>query len=167
MGTSSFSTVNLHCTVSPSWLLSECMEHINEFHVGCISFMVEVLSFPSSGCLEQYEGFVPDSLCLPLPLKAGQTSKKVYLEAPTVSPCSMRILDDFYLRAKIKPFRTLRFNECVCSPFNADFDGDEMNLHVPQHSFLIVCCASLELHMEEAWAEAFDFGPAFGRADLG
>lgn len=28
--------------------------------------------------------------------------------------------------------RTLRFNECVCTPFNADFDGDEMNLHVPQ-----------------------------------
>jgi hypothetical protein len=28
--------------------------------------------------------------------------------------------------------RTLRFNECVCNPFNADFDGDEMNIHVPQ-----------------------------------
>ncbi|RCN46647.1 RNA polymerase Rpb1, domain 5 [Ancylostoma caninum] len=24
------------------------------------------------------------------------------------------------------------FNECVCTPYNADFDGDEMNLHVPQ-----------------------------------
>ena len=29
-------------------------------------------------------------------------------------------------------YRTFRFNECVCSPYNADFDGDEMNLHVPQ-----------------------------------
>ena len=28
--------------------------------------------------------------------------------------------------------RTLRFNECVCAPYNADFDGDEMNIHVPQ-----------------------------------
>ena len=28
--------------------------------------------------------------------------------------------------------KTLKFNECVCSPFNADFDGDEMNLHVLQ-----------------------------------
>ena len=28
--------------------------------------------------------------------------------------------------------RTFRFNECVCTPYNADFDGDEMNLHVPQ-----------------------------------
>jgi hypothetical protein len=35
-------------------------------------------------------------------------------------------------RAVVRPGRTLRFNECVCTPFNADFDGDEMNLHLPQ-----------------------------------
>eukprot|EP00960_Hanusia_phi_P070540 767330-Hanusia_phi.AAC.14 len=35
-------------------------------------------------------------------------------------------------RAKVLKWRTLRFNECVCNPYNADFDGDEMNLHVPQ-----------------------------------
>ncbi|KAJ0539434.1 putative DNA-directed RNA polymerase [Helianthus annuus] len=35
-------------------------------------------------------------------------------------------------RAKIMPWRTLRFNESVCNPYNADFDGDEMNMHVPQ-----------------------------------
>ncbi len=34
--------------------------------------------------------------------------------------------------AKVKPWRTFRFNECVCTPYNADFDGDEMNLHIPQ-----------------------------------
>jgi DNA-directed RNA polymerase III subunit RPC1 len=35
-------------------------------------------------------------------------------------------------RAKIMPWRTFRFNECCCTPYNADFDGDEMNLHLPQ-----------------------------------
>ncbi|GLC35764.1 hypothetical protein PLESTM_000363300 [Pleodorina starrii] len=45
-------------------------------------------------------------------------------------------------RAKVRTWRTLRFNECACSPFNADFDGDEMNLHLPQ--------------TEEARAEAFN-----------
>ncbi|RKO98838.1 hypothetical protein CXG81DRAFT_15380 [Caulochytrium protostelioides] len=35
--------------------------------------------------------------------------------------------------AKIRPWRTFRFNECVCNPYNADFDGDEMNMHVPQN----------------------------------
>lgn len=33
---------------------------------------------------------------------------------------------------KIRPDRTFRLNECVCNPYNADFDGDEMNIHVPQ-----------------------------------
>lgn len=33
---------------------------------------------------------------------------------------------------KVMPFRTFRLNLCVCPPYNADFDGDEMNLHVPQ-----------------------------------
>lgn len=36
------------------------------------------------------------------------------------------------LQARVKPHRTFRFNECVCTPYNADFDGDEMNLHLPQ-----------------------------------
>ena len=45
-------------------------------------------------------------------------------------------------RAKIRPFRTFRLNECVCTPYNADFDGDEMNLHV--------------LQSEEARAEAIE-----------
>ncbi|KAF7682909.1 DNA-directed RNA polymerase III subunit RPC1 [Astathelohania contejeani] len=35
-------------------------------------------------------------------------------------------------RVRVMPWRTLRFNECVCTPYNADFDGDEMNIHVPQ-----------------------------------
>lgn len=45
-------------------------------------------------------------------------------------------------KAKIRPWRTFRLNECVCNPYNADFDGDEMNLHVPQ--------------TEEARTEAFE-----------
>jgi DNA-directed RNA polymerase subunit A'' len=35
-------------------------------------------------------------------------------------------------RVRIMPGRTFRFNLCVCPPYNADFDGDEMNLHVLQ-----------------------------------
>ncbi len=33
---------------------------------------------------------------------------------------------------KIMEGRTFRLNLTVCPPYNADFDGDEMNLHVPQ-----------------------------------
>lgn len=33
---------------------------------------------------------------------------------------------------KVLPYKTLRLNPAVCAPYNADFDGDEMNLHIPQ-----------------------------------
>ncbi len=43
-------------------------------------------------------------------------------------------------RVRMTPWRTFTLNICVCPPYNADFDGDEMNLHV--------------LQTEEAQAEA-------------
>jgi DNA-directed RNA polymerase subunit A' len=43
-------------------------------------------------------------------------------------------------RVRVMPGRTFRLNLLVCPPYNADFDGDEMNLHVPR--------------LEEARAEA-------------
>ncbi|MFH1605817.1 MAG: DNA-directed RNA polymerase subunit A' [Nanoarchaeota archaeon] len=35
-------------------------------------------------------------------------------------------------RVRVLPGLTLRLNPAVCTPYNADFDGDEMNLHIPQ-----------------------------------
>jgi DNA-directed RNA polymerase subunit A' len=35
-------------------------------------------------------------------------------------------------RIKVMPNRSFRFNLSVCPPYNADFDGDEMNLHLLQ-----------------------------------
>ncbi len=64
-------------------------------------------------------------------------------------------------RAKILPYKTFRLNLAVCPPYNADFDGDEMNLHV--------------LQSEEARAEAeilmkvqeHILSPRFGGAIIG
>ena len=33
---------------------------------------------------------------------------------------------------KVLPYKTFRLNVSVTTPYNADFDGDEMNMHVPQ-----------------------------------
>ncbi len=33
---------------------------------------------------------------------------------------------------RVLPGNTLRLHPAVCTPYNADFDGDEMNLHIPQ-----------------------------------
>ena len=35
-------------------------------------------------------------------------------------------------RVRVMPYKTFRLNVSVCPPYNADFDGDEMNMHVPQ-----------------------------------
>lgn len=35
-------------------------------------------------------------------------------------------------KIKILPGKSFRLNPTVCNPYNADFDGDEMNLHIPQ-----------------------------------
>ncbi|MFH2021278.1 MAG: DNA-directed RNA polymerase subunit A' [archaeon] len=35
-------------------------------------------------------------------------------------------------KIRVMPGLTFRLNPAVCAPYNADFDGDEMNLHVPQ-----------------------------------
>jgi DNA-directed RNA polymerase II subunit RPB1 len=35
-------------------------------------------------------------------------------------------------RIRIMPYSTFRLNLSVTTPYNADFDGDEMNMHVPQ-----------------------------------
>ena len=35
-------------------------------------------------------------------------------------------------KVRVLPGKTFRLNLSVCPPYNADFDGDEMNLHIPQ-----------------------------------
>ncbi|MFH1972721.1 MAG: DNA-directed RNA polymerase subunit A' [archaeon] len=35
-------------------------------------------------------------------------------------------------KVKVLPGKSFRLNPAVCNPYNADFDGDEMNLHIPQ-----------------------------------
>ena len=35
-------------------------------------------------------------------------------------------------KVKVLPYKTFRLNVSVTTPYNADFDGDEMNMHVPQ-----------------------------------
>jgi len=35
-------------------------------------------------------------------------------------------------KIKILPYKSFRLNPAVCTPYAGDFDGDEMNLHIPQ-----------------------------------
>ena len=51
----------------------------------------------------------------------------VFNRQPTLHKMSM-----MSHRVKILPWLTFRLNLSVTTPYNADFDGDEMNLHLPQ-----------------------------------
>lgn len=46
-------------------------------------------------------------------------------------------------RVKLMPGSTFRLNLCCANPYNADFDGDEMNLHVPQSPAAIADVATI------------------------
>ena len=46
-------------------------------------------------------------------------------------------------RVRIMPGHTFRIALPVAAPYNADFDGDEMNLHVPQSRAAVAECATL------------------------
>ncbi|CEP25183.1 unnamed protein product [Cyberlindnera jadinii] len=53
-------------------------------------------------------------------------------------------------RVKVMPYSTFRLNLSVTSPYNADFDGDEMNLHVPQSEetraeLMNICAVPLQI----------------------
>lgn len=46
---------------------------------------------------------------------------------------TLRIEGMMAMRVKLVPHKTFRFNLGVCSAYNADFDGDEMNIHFCQN----------------------------------
>ncbi|CAG7716199.1 unnamed protein product [Allacma fusca] len=48
-------------------------------------------------------------------------------------------------RVKVLPHTTFRMNLSCTSPYNADFDGDEMNLHVPQSLDVVAEIEQLQL----------------------
>lgn len=68
-------------------------------------------------------------------IKPGDTVERHMIDGDCVlfnRQPSLHKLSIMCHKAKIHDNRTLQFNECVCTPYNADFDGDEMNLHLLQ-----------------------------------
>ncbi|WP_174590188.1 DNA-directed RNA polymerase subunit A' [Methanocella conradii] len=62
---------------------------------------------------------------------------------------------------KVMPHKTFRLNPAVCAPYNADFDGDEMNLHVPQNMEAMAEARILMLVQQNILSPRFG-GPIIG-----
>jgi len=69
------------------------------------------------------------------PLKVGYIVEQHLVDGDIVlfnRQPSLRKMSIMAHEVKVLPFSTFRLNLSVTSPYNVDFDGDEMNLHVPQ-----------------------------------
>lgn len=69
------------------------------------------------------------------PLKIGDTIERYIRDGDVVLLNRQPTLHKGSMQAKtirIRPGRTIRMNLACTKPFNADFDGDEMHIHVPQ-----------------------------------
>lgn len=64
-------------------------------------------------------------------------------------------------RVRVMPFKTFRLNLSVTTPYNADFDGDEMNLHVTQTEEARVEVENLMMVPENIRSPRFS-GPVMG-----
>ncbi len=64
-------------------------------------------------------------------------------------------------KVRVLPYRTLRLNPAACKPYNADFDGDEMNLHIPQ---TMEARAEAEILMQ---VQTQMISPAYGLSAIG
>ncbi len=76
-----------------------------------------------------------DRDCAPDQLRIGDIIERhmenrdilLFISQPTLHKLSI-----MSHKVKVMEWRTFRFNICVCAPYNAGFDGDEMNMHLPQ-----------------------------------
>eukprot|EP00002_Diphylleia_rotans_P015112 TRINITY_DN2924_c0_g2_i5.p1 TRINITY_DN2924_c0_g2~~TRINITY_DN2924_c0_g2_i5.p1 ORF type:complete len:1377 (-),score=291.09 TRINITY_DN2924_c0_g2_i5:73-4203(-) len=85
--------------------------------------------------MKRYLGYGGDRTKFAAELRIGDTVERHLENGDCVlfnRQPSLHKLSIMCHRARVMPWRTFRFNECVCTPYNADFDGDEMNLHLPQ-----------------------------------
>ena len=64
-------------------------------------------------------------------------------------------------KVRVLPYNTFRINTAVCAPYNADFDGDEMNLHAPQ-SEEAIAEADLLMKVQENIVSPRYGGPIIG-----
>src|SRR4030067_1301631 len=62
---------------------------------------------------------------------------------------------------KVLPHKTFSFNPAVCPPYNADFDGDEMNMHIPQNEEALAE-AKILMHVQENILSPRFGGPIIG-----
>ncbi len=79
--------------------------------------------------------YVKDLKALAESLKPGYTVERHLVDGDVAlfnRQPSLHRMSIMAHRVRVLPGKTFRLHLAVCPPYNADFDGDEMNLHAPQ-----------------------------------
>ncbi|KAE9969342.1 hypothetical protein EG328_006932 [Venturia inaequalis] len=114
--------------------LRRAVERGNEVHPGANQIRKKKGNTISLSAMREIKG-KDYLLILAGQLEIGDTVDRHIIHGDTVlfnRQPSLHKLSILAFKARVLQGRTFRMNESVCNPFNADFDGDEMNLHVPQ-----------------------------------
>ncbi|MCX6695049.1 MAG: DNA-directed RNA polymerase subunit A', partial [Candidatus Altiarchaeota archaeon] len=97
-------------------------------------------------------------------LKEGDVVERMLQDGDTVifnRQPSLHRISMMSHKVRVLPYNTFRINTAVCAPYNADFDGDEMNLHVPQ-SEEAIAEADMLMSVEENLLSPRFGGPLIG-----
>ena len=112
-------------------------EHVNDYNIQKIQKMINKNSSSSVKYIIDSKGVRKDLRFLKNPtVNIGDIVERnlqngdyvVFNRQPSLHKMSM-----MGHKIRIMPYSTFRLNLSATSPYNADFDGDEMNMHVPQN----------------------------------
>ncbi|MFA6048815.1 MAG: DNA-directed RNA polymerase subunit A' [Candidatus Micrarchaeia archaeon] len=118
-------TLPVHVT---DWNLEQIKEYVKE-HWAKINYIIK----PDGKRKKITEGNIEEILAELVPgyvieRQLSDGDAVVFNRQPSLHRVSMMCHN-----VKVLPGKTFRFNDAVTKPYNADFDGDEMNIHVPQN----------------------------------
>lgn len=116
-------------------------EHVSEWNMKWLKDLIK--RFPTYPCANyvftedgKRRKITPDTIDLILQeMKVGWVVERQIVDGDIIvfnRQPSLHKLSMMGHLVKIVNSKTFRINPIVCPPYNADFDGDEMNLHLPQ-----------------------------------
>ena len=117
-------------------------EVVTEHNIDFLKSMVAngPLKYPGANYLKNLKGqkkrIVPEIIDVLLEeIEPGYVIERHMLDGDNIvfnRQPSLHKLSMMGLVIKVLPIKTFAINPGICKPYNADFDGDEMNLHMPQ-----------------------------------
>jgi len=147
-------------------------EHVNDWNLEKLKKLVinGPFEYPGANYIIKPDGsridlrFVRDRKALAETIAPGYVVERHLMDGDIVlfnRQPSLHRMSIMAHKVKVLPYKTFRLNLLVCPPYNADFDGDEMNLHAPQNEEARAEARILMLVQEHIFSPRYG-GPIIG-----